>query len=226
MRSTRTSPSRRIRRSTGGKYGDTTYYFFETENLPLYGPLRSIGVPEPLIDIVEPLSIFVVELGYRRDIPPYVPSPARLIPVQDPAKVVDDFFAAVDETIDNTLAVLGSPPALSIPAPSARTAVPHCRTSTMIGRPDCAGPRCHAAGTEINNEDAAGTTTPDSGTPGQTTAAQTEQGRSAATTHPLGPLLRGPIGIAGAADPRLPTSRPWRVRYGVTDTIGRRPGGQ
>ena len=67
-------------------YGDTTYYFFETENLPLYGPLRSIGVPEPLIDIVEPLSIFVVELGYRRDIPPYVPSPARLIPVQTRSK--------------------------------------------------------------------------------------------------------------------------------------------
>ncbi len=36
------------------QYGDTTYYFFPTENLPLFGPLRTLGVPEPLIDVVEP----------------------------------------------------------------------------------------------------------------------------------------------------------------------------
>ena len=28
-------------------YGDTDYYFFETEDLPLFGPLRTLGVPEP-----------------------------------------------------------------------------------------------------------------------------------------------------------------------------------
>ena len=93
-----------------GKFGDTSYYFFETENLPLFGPLRSLGVPESLIDVVEPLTKFVVELGYRRDIPPWVPSPAQLIPVHNPATVVDDFFQAVEETIDNTAALLGPPP--------------------------------------------------------------------------------------------------------------------
>ncbi len=94
-----------------GTYGDTSYYFFETENLPLYGPLRSLGVPEALIDVVEPLTEFVVELGYRRDIPPWVPSPARLIPMHDPAEVVADFADAVVETVENTLALVGQKPA-------------------------------------------------------------------------------------------------------------------
>ena len=38
-----------------GKYGDTDYYFFETEDLPLFGPLRTLGVPQPVIDVVEPV---------------------------------------------------------------------------------------------------------------------------------------------------------------------------
>jgi len=105
-----------------GSHGDTDYYFFETENLPLFGPLRSLGVPESLIDIVEPLTTFVVELGYRRDIPPWVPSPARLIPIHDPFKVVDDFVKALEETIDNTVEFLGPPPPLAIPAPVTTTA--------------------------------------------------------------------------------------------------------
>jgi hypothetical protein len=93
-----------------GSNGDTDYYFFETPHLPFYGPLRSIGVPEPLIDVVEPLTIFAVELGYRRDISPWVPSPAWLIPIQNPVTVADDFVKAVGETIDNTRALLNTAP--------------------------------------------------------------------------------------------------------------------
>ena len=37
-----------------GTHGDTSYYFFETEDLPLFGPLRTLGVPESVIDVVEP----------------------------------------------------------------------------------------------------------------------------------------------------------------------------
>ena len=52
------------------EYGDTDYYFFETEDLPLFGPLRQLGVPEPVIDVVEPFFRVLVELGYDRSIPP------------------------------------------------------------------------------------------------------------------------------------------------------------
>jgi hypothetical protein len=64
-------------------HGDSSYYFFETPDLPLFAPLRSLGVPEPVIDVVEPFFRVLVELGYDRSIPPWQPTPARLIPTLD-----------------------------------------------------------------------------------------------------------------------------------------------
>ena len=99
-----------------GTHGDTTYYFFETQDLPLFGPLRTLGVPESLIDVVEPFFRVIVELGYDRSIPPWEPTPARLIPTLDPAKVATDLVNAIGEGINNAAALIGSPAPLSIPA--------------------------------------------------------------------------------------------------------------
>ncbi len=71
---------RRHRRRVHRPTGNTTYYFFETQDLPLFGPLRTLGVPEPVIDVVEPFFRVIVELGYDRSIPAWEPTPARLIP--------------------------------------------------------------------------------------------------------------------------------------------------
>lgn len=84
-----------------GSYGDTDYYFSETPDLPLFGPLRTAGVPEPLIDVVEPVFRVIVELGYDRSIPPWEPTPARLIPMPDPVTVASDLIDAVGEGIGN-----------------------------------------------------------------------------------------------------------------------------
>jgi len=99
------------------KTGDTDYYFFPTEDLPLFGPLRTLGVPESLIDVVEPFFREIVELGYDRTIPPWEPTPARLIPPLNPAKVAADLVDAVGEGVNNALALTGSAPLLGIPAP-------------------------------------------------------------------------------------------------------------
>jgi PE-PPE domain-containing protein len=97
-------------------HGDTTYYFFETQDLPLFSPLRSLGVPESLIDVVEPFFRVLVDLGYDRRIPPWEPTPARLIPTFDPGKVATDLVNAIGEGFNNALALFGLPPLLSIPA--------------------------------------------------------------------------------------------------------------
>ena len=97
-------------------HGDTDYYFFETEDLPLFGPLRTLGVPEPLIDVIEPFFRAIVELGYDRTIPPWEPTPARLIPMHEPATVASDLIDAVGEGITNAAALIGAPTPLSIPA--------------------------------------------------------------------------------------------------------------
>jgi len=100
-----------------GTHGDSSYYFFENPDLPLFAPLRTLGVPESLIDVVEPFFRVIVELGYDRTIPPWEPTPARLIPPLDPATVAGDLVNAIGEGINNALALIGLPPPLSIPAP-------------------------------------------------------------------------------------------------------------
>ena len=67
--------------------------------------------------MVEPFFRVIVELGYDRSIPPWEPTPARLIPTLDPVKVVADLVDAIGEGINNAVALVGSPPPLSIPAP-------------------------------------------------------------------------------------------------------------
>src|SRR6478609_7365840 len=121
------------------QHGDTDYYFFDTPDLPLFGPLRSLGVPEAVIDVVEPFFKVIVDLGYDRSIKPWEPTPARLIPTLNPGKLTADLVNAVGEGINNAAALVGVPPLLRIPAPvtlaapateTARAAIPPQVTST------------------------------------------------------------------------------------------------
>jgi hypothetical protein len=132
-----------------GTHGDTSYYFFQTQHLPLFAPLRALGVPEPLIDIVEPFFRAIVELGYDRTIPPWEPTPARLIPPLDPAKVTADLVNAIGKGITNAAALISSPAPLSSPTPLANAA---------------AAPAQAAADTGVASLQAATTATTESGT--------------------------------------------------------------
>ena len=72
--------------------------------------------------MVEPFFRVLVELGYDRSIPPWEPTPARLIPPLNPATVATDLVNAIGEGINNAAALVGSPPPLSIPAAPSETA--------------------------------------------------------------------------------------------------------
>ena len=162
-----------------GTHGDTSYYFFETEDLPLFAPLRTLGVPEPVIDVVEPFFKVVVELGYDRSIPPWEPTPARLIPMHDPATVAADLVNAVGDGVNNALALTGSPPLLKIPAPGTSA---DTNGGGVFGSPDkLVDP--NAVGDGISNSLSAlnpfGTDqgTKQAGTDGQNSGPQTPLGR-------------------------------------------------
>jgi hypothetical protein len=99
-----------------GKYGDTSYYLFANPDLPLFGPLRTLGVPEPVIDVFEPFFKVIVETGYDRSIKPWEPTPARLIPPLHPAKLATDLVDAIGEGIDNAGALVEPPALLKTPA--------------------------------------------------------------------------------------------------------------
>ncbi len=108
--------------------GKTSYYFFETQDLPLFGPLRTLGVPEEVIDVFEPFFKVIVDLGYDRSIKPWEPTPARLIPSLNPATVATDLVDAIGEGINNAATLVGLPPLLRIPAP-VTLAVPASETA-------------------------------------------------------------------------------------------------
>ena len=75
----------------------------------MFAPLRSLGVPESLIDVVEPFFKVIVDLGYDRSIKPWEPTPARLIPPLNPATVAADLVNAIGEGINNAAALIGAP---------------------------------------------------------------------------------------------------------------------
>jgi hypothetical protein len=93
--------------TTVQQYGDTTYYFIPTAQLPLLDPLRIIGVPEPVIDIIQPFVKVLVEAGYDRSIPFGQPTPAQLIPAIDPVTFTLELAGAALEGANNAAALAG-----------------------------------------------------------------------------------------------------------------------
>jgi PE-PPE domain len=88
--------------------GDTTFYFIPTTELPLLDPLRSLGVPESVLNIVQPALQVIVEAGYDRSIPFGDPTPAELIPSIDPVTFTLEFTNAVVQGAGNAVELFGT----------------------------------------------------------------------------------------------------------------------
>jgi len=88
--------------------GDTTFYFIPTTDLPLLDPLRSLGVPESVLNIFQPALQVLVEAGYDRSIPFGDSTPAELIPSIDPATFTLEFANAVVQGADNAFELFGT----------------------------------------------------------------------------------------------------------------------
>jgi PE-PPE domain len=88
--------------------GDTTFYFIPTTELPLLDPLRSLGVPEPVLNIFQPALQVLVEAGYDRSIPFGDPTPAELIPTLDPATFTLEFANGVVQGANNAFELFGA----------------------------------------------------------------------------------------------------------------------
>lgn len=88
--------------------GNTTYYLVHTQNLPLLQPLRDIGFPEPLLDLVEPTLRVLIELAYDRTLENMgVPMHARLLPNIDPVALASDLVAAMRQGVHDALDGIG-----------------------------------------------------------------------------------------------------------------------
>ncbi len=88
--------------------GDTTFYFIPTTELPLLDPLRSLGVPESVLNIFQPALQVIIEAGYDRSIPFGDPTPAELIPTIDPVTFLLELANGVVQGADNAFELFGS----------------------------------------------------------------------------------------------------------------------
>ena len=85
--------------TTAQVYGDTTYYLIPSEHLPMYYPLRWLGLG-PVVDVFEPLTKVFVELGYDRTTPYGEQTRMRLIPDIGNLAHIDQFFVDVSQALD------------------------------------------------------------------------------------------------------------------------------
>ena len=80
-----------------------TYYLIPTQTLPLLDPLLDLGVPQSVLNIVQPALQVIVEAGYDRSIPFGDPEPFQLIPSIDPATFTLEFANGVVQGANNAL---------------------------------------------------------------------------------------------------------------------------
>jgi PE-PPE domain/PE family len=110
----------------------TQYYILPTQNLPLLDPVRAIPlIGNPLADLLQPDMRVLVDLGYGSTTqgwspdPPNVPTPFGVIPPVSAASVAGALAAGTQQGIgafaSDIRAEIASPPALSLPSPTAIT---------------------------------------------------------------------------------------------------------
>jgi hypothetical protein len=88
--------------------GDTTFYFVPTTQLPLLDPLATLGVPESVLNIIQPTLQVIIEAGYDRAIPFGDPTPAELIPSIDPATFTLELANSVVQGANNAFELFGA----------------------------------------------------------------------------------------------------------------------
>lgn len=90
-----------------GKHGDTSYYMFPTELVPILMPLQMVGVPKPILSFFDEFARVLIEDAYLRDVNPGVPTAASLLPFGNPITLALKLLAAIPVAIDNALEDLG-----------------------------------------------------------------------------------------------------------------------
>ena len=90
-----------------GTTGDTAYFLLPTARLPLLMPLARLGVPAPILDVLDAPLRVIVEWAYDRDVNPGDPTRATLTDPNNPAAMVRNLLAAIGVGVDDGLQSAG-----------------------------------------------------------------------------------------------------------------------
>jgi PE-PPE domain len=178
------------------QYGDTTYYTIPTSALPLLQPLRDLGVPEPLMALVEPALRVVVEAGYDRTLNPGVPAKAQLIPRLDPVQFAGDVVAALGQGVEDAVDEIENPtPRPPGPTPTERVLTEIVQTNVSHTVESING----ILGGGVDDDEAADTDTAETETVAETDQSTNEVSK-ATTGRPTRPT-RTPVDESADSDP-------------------------
>jgi hypothetical protein len=100
--------------------GNTEYFMFLRQNLPLLDPIRLIPfVGNPIADLLQPDLRVIVDLGYSGFGPgadfANIPTPAQLFSVPDPFTVIPDLAIGAVQGVQAALVDLGLLPTSALP---------------------------------------------------------------------------------------------------------------
>jgi hypothetical protein len=84
-----------------GSYGDTRYYMIPSNRLPLLMPLAELGVPDPVLTVLDAPARVLVETGYDRTISPGQPTRAMLMYFPNPVETGVNFIIAIPTGLDD-----------------------------------------------------------------------------------------------------------------------------
>lgn len=83
--------------------GDSVYYTIGTDLLPLLRPLAQVGVPRPLLLMLDAPLRTLIEQGYDRTANPGTPMAAGIIRIANPITDIVNFLQAIPVGIDDGL---------------------------------------------------------------------------------------------------------------------------
>jgi PE-PPE domain len=86
------------------QYRNTTYYTIGTDRLPILLPLRDIGVPDPILAMLDAPLRVIIEQGYNRGLNPGVPVPAQFFRIPDLIADAVNLISAIPVGIDDGIA--------------------------------------------------------------------------------------------------------------------------
>ena len=128
-----------------GYTGDTHYYLFLTQNLPLVQPIRDIPyVGPPIADLIQPDLRVLVDLGYGNATGAdadyaNVPTPARLFQVIDPFVVTADLATGAVQGSQAALVDVGVLPPADLPNTYPYVPSPDPGLAMNLGQPSVTG---------------------------------------------------------------------------------------
>ena len=178
-----------------GSYGDTDYYLYPTQRLPILMPLHGF-VPSPILTALNAPLKAAIEGAFRRDINPGVVTTVSLLPFHDPIRTAFNIIVAIPTGIDDALAEATGDPNFR---PLGTTPV----TSPYgVGGPDLPAPPAAEQTTQTatrnapaGDDGATGETVPDDATADRQVRddAPADDEADEASDEPERPKVRGPI---------------------------------